>query len=56
MKLVYELGVYKPAEKLSDIVWHHFDKWNKSWKTRPKIEYGHQQYKTMKAKFPISIF
>jgi len=30
MKRVYELGVYKPAERLSDMIWHHFDKWNKS--------------------------
>ncbi|MBW1836319.1 MAG: hypothetical protein JRI99_05055 [Deltaproteobacteria bacterium] len=29
MQRVYELDVYKLAEKLSDIVWHDFDKWNK---------------------------
>ena len=27
-----------------------------SWKTRPRIECVHQQYKSMKAQFPISIF
>ncbi|MEA3361462.1 MAG: hypothetical protein U9R17_18930 [Thermodesulfobacteriota bacterium] len=26
MKRVYELGVYKLAEELSDRVWHDFDK------------------------------
>jgi len=40
MKRVYELDVYKLAEALSDMVWHDFDKWNKS----------------MKSKFPISNF
>jgi len=49
MKRVYELDVYKPAEALSEMVWHDFDKWN-------KIECIHQQYKRMKAKFPISNF
>ena len=29
MKRVYELDVYKPAEKLSDRIWYDFDKWNK---------------------------
>jgi len=29
MKRVYGLDVYKPAEELSDMVWHDFDKWNK---------------------------
>jgi hypothetical protein len=29
MKRAYELDVYKPAEELSDMVWHDFDKWNK---------------------------
>jgi len=29
MKRVYELDVYKPAEALSDMLWHDFDKWNK---------------------------
>jgi len=29
MKRAYELDVYKLAEGLSDMVWHHFDKWNK---------------------------
>jgi hypothetical protein len=51
MKQAYELDVYKlkPAEALSDMVWRDYDKWN-------KIECVHQQYKSMKAKFPISIF
>jgi len=40
MKRVYELDVYKPAEALSDMVGHDFDKWNKK----------------VQAKFPISIF
>ena len=127
MKRVYELDVYKLAEKLSDMVWHDFDKWNKkvqntvgyqiirssdsiaaniaegygrytpadrkkfylysrgsleetkSWlrklirrkvlsesnateykaiveKLGSKLKCVHQQYKSMKAKFPISIF
>jgi hypothetical protein len=30
MKIVYELDIYKLAEKTSDMVWHDFDKWNKS--------------------------
>jgi hypothetical protein len=29
MKRVDELDVYKPAEAISDMVWHNFDKWNK---------------------------
>lgn len=29
MKRVYELDVYKLAEKLSDMVWYDFDKWSK---------------------------
>ncbi|MBW1837912.1 MAG: four helix bundle protein [Deltaproteobacteria bacterium] len=29
MKRVYELDIYKLAEKLSDMVWHGFDKWDK---------------------------
>ena len=49
MKRAYEVDVYKPAEALSDMIRHDFDKWN-------KIECVHQQYKTMKAEFPISIF
>jgi hypothetical protein len=49
MKRVYELDVYKPAEALSDMIRHDFDKWN-------KIECVHKQYKSMKAEFPISIF
>ncbi len=28
MKLVYELDVYKLSEKLSDMVWYDFDKWD----------------------------
>ena len=28
IKRAYELDVYKPAEELSDMVWHDFDKWN----------------------------
>lgn len=28
MKLVYELDVYMLAEKLSDLIWYGFDKWN----------------------------
>jgi len=49
MKRVYEMDVYKLAEELSDMVWHELDEWN-------KIEYNYQQYKSMKAKFPISNF
>ncbi len=49
MKRAYELDVCKPAEALSDMVWYDFDKWN-------KIEYIHQQYKNIEAKFPISNF
>ncbi len=30
MKRIYGLDVYKPAEKLSDMVWRDFDKCNKS--------------------------
>jgi hypothetical protein len=49
MKRVYELDIYRPAETLSDVIWHDFDKWS-------KIECVHQQNKRMKAKSPISIF
>ncbi len=30
MKRVYELDVYKLAEVLSNMIWHDFDKWNKT--------------------------
>ena len=49
MKRVYELDVYKLAEALPDMVRHDCDKGN-------KIECVYQQYKSMKAEFPISIF
>ena len=29
MKEVYELDVYKLAEKLSDLIWYAFDEWSK---------------------------
>ncbi|MCF8045600.1 MAG: four helix bundle protein [Desulfarculaceae bacterium] len=29
MKRVYQLDVYQPAEELSDMIRHDFDKWNK---------------------------
>jgi len=37
MKRVYELDVYKLAEKLSDEIWYEFDKWNR--KTQNTIGY-----------------
>ncbi|MEA3500947.1 MAG: four helix bundle protein [Candidatus Marinimicrobia bacterium] len=37
MKLVYELDVYKLSEKLSDMVWYDFDKWDN--KTKRTIGY-----------------
>ena len=56
IKLFFELDVYKLVEELSDMMWHDFDKWNKSWKAQPKIENAYQQHKSMKAKFLISNF
>ena len=37
MKDITKLDVYKLAEKLSDLIWHAFDKWNK--KVQNTIDY-----------------
>ncbi len=38
MKEIYELDVYKLAEKLSDMIWYEFDNWS----TKAQHTIGHQ--------------
>ena len=38
MKEIYELDVYKLAEKLSDMIWHEYD----NWPSKAQYTIGHQ--------------
>jgi|GEM_PF-284670 len=57
MKRVYELDVCKPAEELSDMVWHDFDRWSIKVHLK-KPNHGCENLSEEKfyrtAKFPIS--
>ena len=64
MKRAYELDVYKPAEALSEMIRHNFDKWNKIECVHQLFDRAHaegspktvQKHEGMKTQFPISNF
>jgi len=52
MKRGYELDKYKPVKALSE---SNMTEYKETVKIQSKIEGVHQQYKSMKTQFPISI-